>query len=441
MHRINPIPILCLLLAGHGYAQTVGQPIPAPRTGQNETDPAVRRTVPVLPLDTVLIRIDQRNPLLKPYGSRAAAARAYAEGARSWMAPMVGVGTFMAPYPAQMIMDERDKGFGMVSVEQDIPNRAKQRATQVFQQSKAAVEEAGRGVTLNRLRSDAKQLYFDWLVLEKRLTVLAENRRILQLMKKLADIRYPYQQGSLGNVYKAEGRLYELDNMVTMTEADIERKRIGLNTLMNRPTVEAFRPDTTLRPTEPQQALPTTEDIGQVRSDIRRMDRQILSMQAGIEAQKAQARPDFRIRFDHMQPFSGVKSMMPTQFTLMGMISIPVVPWASRMYKAEIKGMQQDIEAMRYEREGMLIETQGMVAQMLTDIRNMRTQVDNYERRVIPTLRKNYDTQLIAYEQNKGELPVVIDAWETLNMTQMDYLTRLQDYYRMILSYERELEK
>ncbi|MEZ0542643.1 TolC family protein [Fibrella arboris] len=441
MHRINPIPILCLLLAGQGYAQTVVQPVPAPRRGQNETDPAVRRTVPVLPLDSVLIRIDQRNPLLKPFGSRAAAARAYAEGARSWMAPMVGVGTFMAPYPAQMIMDERDKGFGMVSVEQDIPNRAKQRATQVFQQSKAAVEEAGRGVTLNRLRSDAKQLYFDWLILEKRRTVLTENRHILQLMKKLADIRYPYQQGSLGNIYKAEGRLYELDNMVTMTLADIERKRIGLNTLMNRPTTEAFRPDTTLRPTEPQQALPTTEDIGQVRSDIRRMDRQILSMQAGIEAQKAQARPDFRIRFDHMQPFAGVKSMMPTQFTLMGMISIPVVPWASRMYKAEIKGMQQDIEAMRYERVGMLNETQGMVAQMLNDIRNMRTQVDTYERRVIPTLRKNYDTQLIAYEQNKGELPVVIDAWETLNMTQMDYLTRLQDYYRMIVSYERELEK
>lgn len=420
MLRINPLLILFLGLAAHSY----GQP-----------------SVQVLPLDSVLIRIDQHNPLLKPFGSRAAAARAYAEGARSWMAPMVGVGTFMAPYPAQMIMDERDKGFGMVSVEQDIPNPAKQRATQVFQQSKAAVEEAGRGITLNRLRSDAKQLYYDWLVLEKRRLVLAENKRILQLMKKLADIRYPYNQGSLGNVYKAEGRLYELDNMITMTEADMERKRIGLNTLMNRPTTERFRLDTTLRPVEPQPALPTTEEIGQVRSDIRRMDRQILSMQAGIEAQKAQARPDFRVRFDHMQPFAGVKSMMPTQFTLMGMVSIPIVPWASRMYKAEIKGMQQDIEAMRYEREGMLIETQGMVAQMLTDIRNMRTQLDNYERRVIPTLRKNYDTQLIAYEQNKGELPVVIDAWETLNMTQMDYLTRLQDYYRMMVSYERELEK
>ena len=425
---------------------TSPQPVPSGVSSLTGADQYVRPSAtapsgPVLALDSVLTHIDQHNPLLKPYGSRAAAARAYAEGARSWMAPMVGVGTFMAPYPAQMIMDERDKGYGMVSVEQDIPNPVKQRATRIYQQAKAGVEEAGRGITLNRLRSDAKGLYFDWLVLEQRRVVLAENKRILQLMKKLADIRYPYQQGSLGNVYKAEGRLYELDNMVTMTEADIERKRIGLNTLMNRPKTDSFRIDTTYRPAEPQSAVPTTEDIGGRRSDILRMDRQILSMQAGIESQKAQARPDFRFRFDHMQPFSGVKSMMPTQFTLMGMISIPIVPWASRMYKAEIKGMQLDIEAMRYEREGMLNETQGMVAQMLTDIRTMRNQLDNYEKRVIPTLRKNYDTQLINYEQNKGELPVLIDAWETLNMTQMDYLTRLQDYYRMIVSYERELEK
>ncbi|ADB42825.1 Outer membrane protein-like protein (plasmid) [Spirosoma linguale DSM 74] len=425
---------------------TLPQPKPSAVQSLTGTDQYVRPSAtvssgPVLALDSVLTHIDQYNPLLKPFGSRAAAARAYAEGARSWMAPMVGVGTFMAPYPMQMIMDERDKGFGMVSVEQDIPNPFKQRATRIYQQSKAGVEEAGRGITLNRLRSDAKQLYFDWLVLEKRRGVLAENKRILQLMKKLADIRYPYQQGSLGNIYKAEGRLYELDNMVTMTEAEIERKRIGLNTLMNRPKTEPFQIDTTYRPAQPQPVVPTTEEIGGRRSDILRMDKQILSMQAGIESQKAQARPDFRIRFDHMQPFSGVKSMMPTQFTLMGMISIPIVPWASRMYKAEIKGMQQDIEAMRYEREGMLNETQGMVAEMLTDIRNMNIQLANYERRVIPTLRKNYDTQLINYEQNKGELPLVIDAWETLNMTQMDYLTRLQDYYRMIVSYERELEK
>jgi len=394
---------------------------------------------PVLPLDSILVRINQDNPLLKPFGSRAAAARAYAEGARSWMAPMVGVGTFMTPYPGQPIMEARDRGFAMISAEQAIPNRAKQRATQVYQQSKAAIEEAARGVTLNQLRSDARQLYFDWLVLEKQRVILLENQRILQLAKKLADIRYPYQQGSLGSIYKAQGRLEELTNMLLMNENNTVLKRIGLNTLMNHPKTDVFQIDTTYRLEEPNQTLPTTEEIGEARSDIRRIDKQILSMQAGIEAQKAQARPDFRIRMDHMSPLS--QGVMPQMFTAMGMISIPIVPWAARGYKAEIKGMQLDIEAMRSERAGMLNDTQGMVAQTLTDIRTLKTQLNNYETRIIPALRRNYDTQLIAYEQNKSELPLVIDAWETLNMTQMDYLTRLQDYYLMIVSYEKELEK
>ncbi|WP_026260767.1 TolC family protein [Spirosoma luteum] len=398
---------------------------------------AQTEATPVLSLDSILVRIDQDNLMLKPYGSRAAAARAYAEGARSWMAPMVGLGTFMMPYPGQRV-EMQDRGSIMVAAEQSIPNRAKQRATQRYQQSKAAIEEAERGVTLNQLRGDARQLYYDWLVLEKQRAILREDQRILTLAKKLADIRYPYQQGSLGSVYKAEGRLQELDNMLTMNAATMTLKQIGLNTLMNRPKMEPFRIDTTARPAAPGLTLPTTDELGEVRSDIRRIDRQIGSMQAGIDAQRAQVKPDFQVSFNHMSPLSG---MMPQMFTAMGMISIPIVPWAARGYKAEIKGMQYDIEAMRAERVGVLNDAQGMVARMLTDIRSLKTQLSNYETRIIPTLRRNYDTQLISYEQNKGDLPVVIDAWETLNMTQMDYLTRLQDYYRMIVSYEKELEK
>ncbi|WP_018622799.1 TolC family protein [Spirosoma luteum] len=396
---------------------------------------------PVLPLDSILVRINQDNPLLKPFGSRAAAARAYAEGARSWMAPMVGLGTFRVPYPGQSLAEGSNRGSLIVVAEQTIPNAARQRAEQTYQQSKAAIDVAARGVTLNQLRNDARQLYYDWLVLEKQRAILLENQRILQLAKKLADIRYPYQQGSLGSIYKAQGRLEELVNMLLMNESTAARKRIGLNTLMNRPKTDTFQIDTTNRPEEPLLTLPTTDEIGEARSDIKRVDKQILSMQAGIEAQKARARPDFRLNFTHFLPFVGPVSLMPQQFTLMGMISIPIVPWAARGYKAEIKGMQLDIDAMRSERAGMLNDTQGMVAQTLTDIRTLKTQLSNYETRIIPALRRNYDTQLIAYEQNKGELPLVIDAWETLNMTQMDYLTRLQDYYRMIVSYEKELEK
>ena len=48
---------------------------------------------------------------------------------------------------------------------------------------------------------------------------------------------------------------------------------------------------------------------------------------------------------------------------------------------------------------------------------------------------------MLAYEQNKEELPIVIDAWETLNMTQMQYLDTVQKYYETITSYEKQREK
>lgn len=399
---------------------------------------ALPATAQVVSLDSVLGALDRQNPMLRPYASRAAAQREYAEGKRSWMAPMVGGGPWMAPYPGQVVEDSRDRGFLMFSGEQALPNRARQRAQVAFGRSKADVEAAGRAVAFNQLRAEAKNLYYDWLVAERKLVVLRENQRILQTMKKLADIRYPYAQGSLGNVYKAEARLYEVENMLLMTAADIEQKRIRLNTLMNQPRQAVFQIDTTLRLPAPDAAFPDTTDLRNARSDVRRMNESIRSMQLGIAAQRTERLPELRLRYDHMLPLD---RMMPRMFTLEAMVSIPIVPWASRMYKAEIKGMQQDIRAMQQEREAMLNEAQGMAAGMLAELRNLRPQLDNYQQRIIPALRRNYETLMIAYEQNKGELPVVIDGWESLNMAQMQYLERLQLYYQTLVSYEREVEK
>lgn len=89
---------------------------------------AQAQKAPVLPLDSILQRIDANNLLLKSYGLKAEAYQYNAKAATAWMAPMVGVGTFMTPYPGQMIMDGRDKGSLMLQLEQDIPNFAKQNA-------------------------------------------------------------------------------------------------------------------------------------------------------------------------------------------------------------------------------------------------------------------------------------------------------------------------
>ncbi len=398
----------------------------------------LRSNAQVISLDSVLSIIDRQNPMLQEYDNKVKALNAYTEGAKSWMAPMIGAGTFMTPYPGQMLMDERDKGSVMFSFEQNIPNPAKLNANKKYFASRASVEEQGRSYQFNMLRSEAKTSYYQWLVAEEKIRVLHENERIIELMLKLARLRYPYNQGSLGNVYKVEGRLSEVQNMLLMTQGDIEEKSFRLKSLMNLPHETVIMIDTAIDiHYEASQLAYDTASLSAQRSDVKQIDKTIQVMQLNQQLQRYQAKPDFRIRFDHMQPLGN----MPTQFTAMAMVSIPIAPWSSKMYKSEVKGMQYDIEAMKKGREALLIETRGMLAGMATKLGRMQQQLINYKTKIIPALKKNYQTMMLGYEENREQLPIVIDGWEALNMAQMEYLNKLEEYYTMIVSYEKQLEK
>lgn len=399
---------------------------------------AINAEAQVMPLDSLLQLVDKRNPMLEEYDNNAKAMEEYSAGAKSWMAPMVGVGTFMKPYPNQVLMEEANKGSWMFSVEQEIPNPAKLNANKSYLASRADVEQQRRAVQYNTLRAEAKTYYYQWLVAEEKMEVLKENERIMDLMLKLGRIRYPYSQGSLGNIYKAEGRLSEVRNMMIMTRSDIEEASFRLKSLANLPATDSIMVDTTTQVKfERHQVIYDTAALRDQRSDVKQIEQTIEVMQLNQKLQRFQAKPDFKIRFDHMQPIGN----MPSQFSAMAMVSIPIAPWSSKMYRAEVRGMQYEIEAMKKGREAILIETRGMLAGMAAQINSMQTQLENYNTKIIPALRKNYETLMLAYEENREQLPIVIDAWEALNMAQMEYLNKREEYYLMIVSYEKQLEK
>ncbi len=391
-----------------------------------------------LKLDSILSTIKQNSPMLQEYRYKAEALNEISKGAKSWMAPMVGLGTFMTPYPGQMVMDERDKGSIMISAEQSIPNPAKLRANQQLLSSKAAIEEAAGSYTFNELRSQAKTAFYDWFVLEKKLVILRENQEIIQLMFNIAKARYPYNQSPLGNSFKAEGRLHEVENMIFMTENEIIQKNIQLNALMNLPKDVRFAIDTVFQDFDPVELAVDTTLLANSRSDIRQLNNTIQSMRYAVKLEGYQAKPDFRIRYNHMAPLG---QMMPSAYTIEGMVSIPIAPWSSKMYKANVRGMNLQIEAMKRGREAILNEAQGMAAGMAWEIQTTRKQLDNYEQKIIPALERNYETVMLAYEENREELPFVIDAYEALIMAQTQYLDVMRRYYQMIVSYEKQLEK
>ena len=391
---------------------------------------------PVLPLDSILQRVDRNNILLQSYALKADAYQYSADAATAWMAPMVGAGTFMTPYPGQMIMDGRDKGSIMLQVEQEIPNPAKLNAKKRFIASQGNVERAGRDITLNDFKAQARRLYFNWLVAKKRIAVLQENERIMTTMKKIEEVRYPYNQSQLSGVFKANAKIEENHNMIRMQEGTIAKARSWLNSLMNAPGNQLFDIDTAFQPVFEQAASYDTAALALARKDVFKMDESIRSMQLDIESMKREKKPDFKVRFDHMSPLG---SGMPKAFSAMGMISIPIAPWSSKMYKSGIKAMQYNIQAMEKERAAMLQETQGMLYGMQYEIQSMQHRITAMEDKIIPSLRQTLETNFLNYQENKLALSNVIDSWEALTMMQSNVLDEQLKLYEMIADYEKQL--
>jgi outer membrane protein TolC len=78
---------------------------------------------------------------------------------------------------------------------------------------------------------------------------------------------------------------------------------------------------------------------------------------------------------------------------------------------------------------------------MRNELQLKKNQLNLYENNIIPALRNNYKTMQLGYEQNTEELFMLFDAWETLYMTQLQYLDLLNQALNTQVAIDRLIEK
>lgn len=423
---------------------TVGRPPARSQTMGKSMHPA-SLSGPVLPLDSVLQRVERRNPAVQRYAYQAQAKEAAVAGTTNWEAPKVSAGLWMTPYNQRKARElsgmnggNQLQGQAIVSVEQMIPNPAKQRARREYLSSQSASVLADRQYRVVQLRAQAKTLYVEQAVLTKKLAVLDENEELLRFLIKLAEARYPYNQATLPSIYDAKARLEMHLNDHREASALAVQNLIALNTLMNRPRNEAFAVDTAVLATAALALAPAdTAALASRRSDVRSLDRTLTTVRLSQRLEASRRLPDFGVQFDHM-PFLGAGT---NQFTLMGSVSLPLVPWAAREYKANVAAMGFEAQALRKQREDVLNEAAGRLASLQTDLQLRRDQTRAFEKRILPALRRSYQATMLAYEQNTGQLFQVLEAWNTLKRTRLEYLNNLQQQLTQQIAYEKELEQ
>lgn len=389
-----------------------------------------------LSLSTIFQKIETSYPEILMYEAKIKSIEAQSEGAKSWMPPTASIGLDRFPYDFMMLNSKNDPmnqaGF-MFSAEQMIPNPSKLNAKRNYINSLSSVEQNNAEWTKNILQNRAKLLYYQRYVAEKKLNLIKENLNLLTLFTGTAEERYKYNQSDLSTIYKAQAKFQDLKNMQSMLLSKIAESNIGLNILMNRDINTLFSIDTLIQLHNYENLVADTS--APKRDDIASIESSIQSMKLNQTWMASAKKPDFGIKVQHMQMLG-----MPNQFSVMGMMTIPIAPWTSKMYKSEVKSMGFDIDAMQKEKETMKLMAMQMIKEKLTMLKYEKEQLKNYENGIIPAYQKNMETSLLAYKQNTGSFFVLLDAWDMVLMKQMEQLDKLNDVLKLEAEYEYETE-
>ncbi|MBD1366541.1 TolC family protein [Mucilaginibacter sp. ZT4R22] len=384
-----------------------------------------------LPLDSVLARV-ANNPALLAYDAKGSAQDAYATGARSLDAPKVSAGQYQVPYQLNPT-----GGAFMIQAEQMFTNPAKLKAKEDYMKGLSNVTKEDKNYLKNQLIAQARQYYYERVVLEKKLMQLENTQNLLEYMLKDANIRLTYGKEKLPNIYRAKADLFELDNTREQLNNEISQRNIMLNTLMNRAQQTAFTVDTTIVVKDYETVTTDTATLAGSRSDIKGINRNIELQQLNSQMEYSKRKPDFGIQAGHMQNYGG----MANQYILMGSVTIPIVPWASKEYKANLKGIRYEVQELQQKKLYILNQAEGQLEGYRTDMSSKKRQLRNYQLNIIPALQNTYKTSLQAYEQNTGDLPSVLDGIKSLQAARMAALDRLQELLTLQVAYEREYEK
>jgi outer membrane protein, heavy metal efflux system len=390
-----------------------------------------------LALDSIFANIANNNPQLRMFDAQIRSQDAAAAGARNWEAPQLSTGFWMTPYNPNLWKRQSDGTTGMgqyiVSVEQMFPNQKKQETEEKYMLAMSSVVKENKNASLNELNAAAKQNYFEWVIIKRKLEILDQNQKLLDFMIKNAELRYQNNLGKVGAYYKAKASMGNLENSRLQFENEIAQKRITLNTLMNRDKTTWFDIDTLFEVKIYDSLSFDSSSFVNNRSDIRAVEKdiQLTSLQKDVERSKL--KPEFGVRYDNMFGFGG----FPLQYSLMGVVKLPMAKWSSRSSKANVISLDWKAEALNQQRLMMINTATGMSFSMQTEIKSKQKQIKVFENNIIPALRRNFQTLLLAYEQNTEELFTLYDAWDTLNITQLEYLDELKQLLLMQVELER----
>ena len=316
------------------------------------------------------------------------------------------------PAPVQTASGEQQL---ILAAQQTLPWKGKQRGRAGVAAATASVARSQLTISERETVRDVKQTYFELYYLQRALVTLAEERKLLEEIRTVAETRYRAAQTSQQDVLRATLEVTSIAREQLELEQRLASSQARMTQLLN--AVPQSRPLAASELTEPP-PLPELELLQSLAMDRRpeleakrsewRRDRQ----SAGLA--RLDYRPDVTVGVSWIDVKDrGISPVANGQDALLVTAGVNLPIYRNRL-NAAARSADAQASATALELEAMRAETTEQIGDLFAQASYQRETLDLYRTEMVPLAKQTLDVSVRAYQTGEADFLTLIENWRKL---------------------------
>ncbi|MES1944511.1 outer membrane efflux protein [Salinisphaera sp. PC39] len=255
-----------------------------------------------------------------------------------------------------------------------------------------------------RLAAAAKAAYAEWRYVHRALAINADNRELVDELRRVAEQRYAAGLTRQQDVLQAEVELQRLEHQAIQLKRAKRGVRAKINALLNRPATESLAEPAGLP--QPQSLPPYERMRDQALSshpELARIQRRIAANQDREAVARKEFYPDFKV-------FSGYNKLWDAdekRWIVGAGISLPL---SRDKYRARLDEAKADTLRLEFELTDRRAQLLSQLEQAHAAAEEAQHSIALYENELVPLARENLSAARAEYGAGGGSFLAVIDA-------------------------------